>query len=68
MRGWEKGWMGGGRYGCCWILWPLSVFGCISVVVVEGACVSDCTGLGLCTVGKIGLSVVGVYVGGRGSF
>jgi hypothetical protein len=49
-------------------LWPLSVFGCISVVVVEGACVSDCTGLGLCTVGKIGLSVVGVYVGGRGSF
>jgi hypothetical protein len=24
--------------------------GCISVVVVEGACVRDCKGLGLCTV------------------
>jgi hypothetical protein len=34
------------RYGCCWIFWPLCVFGCISYVIVEGACVSDCRGLG----------------------
>jgi hypothetical protein len=26
-------------------LWLLCVFGCISVVVVEGVCVSDCRGL-----------------------
>jgi hypothetical protein len=29
----------------------LVVFGYISIVVVKGACVSDCRGLGLCTVG-----------------
>jgi hypothetical protein len=46
--GWVK------SYGVCWVLWPLCVFGCISVVVVEGACVRDCMGLGLCTVGTVG--------------
>jgi hypothetical protein len=30
------------------------VFGCISVVVLDGACVRDCRGLGLCTVGTVG--------------
>jgi hypothetical protein len=35
-------------------LWPLCVFGCISVVVVEGDCVRDCSGLGLYTVGTVG--------------
>jgi hypothetical protein len=35
------------------------VFGCISVVVVEGACVRDCRGLGFCTVGTVGLSAGG---------
>jgi hypothetical protein len=34
----------GKSYGGCWVLWPLCVFGCISVVVVEGACVRDCSG------------------------
>jgi hypothetical protein len=29
------------------------VFGCISVVVLEGACVRDCRGLVLCTVGTV---------------
>jgi hypothetical protein len=28
--------------------------GYISVVVVEGVCVRDCKGLGLCAVGKVG--------------
>jgi hypothetical protein len=41
---WGK-WCGG-----CWVLWPLCVFGYISVVVVEGACVRDCRWLGLCKV------------------
>jgi hypothetical protein len=36
-------------------LWLLCVFGWISVVV-EGACVRDCRGLGLCTVGTVGSS------------
>jgi hypothetical protein len=44
----------GKRYGDCWVLWPLCVFGCISVVVVEGACVRDCKGLELCTVDTVG--------------
>jgi hypothetical protein len=38
------------RYGDCWVLWPLSVFGYISFVIVEGACVRDYRGQGLCTV------------------
>jgi hypothetical protein len=42
------------------------VFGCISIVV-EGAFVRDYRGLGLCTVGIVGYSVGGEYVGGRGS-
>jgi hypothetical protein len=43
---------GGKRGG--WVLWSLCVFGCISVVVLDGACVRDCRGLGLCTVGTVG--------------
>jgi hypothetical protein len=39
-EGWEKGRGWGERYGGCWVLWPLCVFGCISVVV-EGTCVKD---------------------------
>jgi hypothetical protein len=49
----------------CWFLWVLCVFGCISVVVVQGACVRDCRGLGLCKVGIVGLSVGDECVGGR---
>jgi hypothetical protein len=52
-------------YGGCWVLWPLCVLGFISVVVVEGACVQDCRGLGLCTVGTVGQSAGGEFVGGR---
>jgi hypothetical protein len=44
----------GKRYGGSWGLWPLFVFECISFVVVDGACVKDCRGLGLCTVGAVG--------------
>jgi hypothetical protein len=33
-------------YGGCWVLWHLCVFGCISVFVVEGACVRACRGWG----------------------
>jgi hypothetical protein len=43
------------------------VFVYISIVLLEGACVSDCRGLGLCTVGTVGLSVHGECVGGKGS-
>jgi hypothetical protein len=43
------------------------VFGCISVLIVEGACVRDCKGLGLCKVGIVGWSVSDEFVGGRGS-
>jgi hypothetical protein len=50
-RGAGKGVGGWGkRYGVCWVLWPLCVFGYISVVM-EGGCVRNCRGLGLCTVG-----------------
>jgi hypothetical protein len=52
-KGGKKGWMGK-RYGGSWGLWPLFVFECISFVVVDGACVKDCRGLGLCTVGAVG--------------
>jgi hypothetical protein len=45
--GWVK------RYRGCWFLWPLCVFGFISVVV-ECVCVRDCKGLGLCIVGTVG--------------
>jgi hypothetical protein len=27
---------------------------CISTIVVEGACVRDCRGMGLCTFGTVG--------------
>jgi hypothetical protein len=43
------------------------MFGCISVVVVEVACVMDCSELGLCTAGTVGKSVGGEYAAGRGS-
>jgi hypothetical protein len=49
------------------VLWPMCVFGCISVVVVDGVCVRYCRGLGLCTVGTVGYSGDGKCVGGRGS-
>jgi hypothetical protein len=48
-------------------LWSLCVFGCISVVLVEGACVRDFRGLWLCRVGIVGWSVGDECVGGRGS-
>jgi hypothetical protein len=38
------------------------VFGCISVVVVEGISVRDCRGLGLCAVGRAGKSACGECV------
>jgi hypothetical protein len=41
----------GKRCGDCWVLWPLCVFGCISVVVVEGL---QGGGLWLCIVGTVG--------------
>jgi hypothetical protein len=56
----------GKQCGCCWFLWPLCVFGCISVVV-ECAFVSDCRVLGLCNVGIKGWSVGDECIGGRGS-
>jgi hypothetical protein len=42
----EKGWVGGEELWGLWVLWPLCAFGCISVVVVECACVRDCRGWG----------------------
>jgi hypothetical protein len=45
--GWVK------SYGGCCILWSLCLLGYISVVVVEGVCVRDCRGLGLCTFGTV---------------
>jgi hypothetical protein len=41
------------RYGGLRVLWPLYVFGCFSVIVVECACVSDCRELGLWTFGTV---------------
>jgi hypothetical protein len=49
--GWVK------RYGCCCILWPLCVFGCISIVVMEGVCIRDCRVLGLCVASQQVVSV-----------
>jgi hypothetical protein len=45
--------VGGGvkRYGSYWVLWPLCVFGCIPVIIMEGVCDRDCKGLVLCAVG-----------------
>jgi hypothetical protein len=43
----------GEEYGGSWVLWPLCVFGCISVVVVKGACVKDCRELEVCIVGIV---------------
>jgi hypothetical protein len=54
-------------YGGCWFLWPLCVLGYISVVVVEGVCVSNCRGLGLCAVGRVGWSAGSECVGERSS-
>jgi hypothetical protein len=42
------------RYRACWDFGPLCVFGYISFVVVEGACVRHYRGLGLYIVGTIG--------------
>jgi hypothetical protein len=57
----EVGWVSWGS----WFLWSLCVFRCISVV--EGACVRDCRGLGLCKVDIVGWSAGGECVGVRGS-
>jgi hypothetical protein len=43
------------------------VFGCISIVVVEGSCVRDCRGLGLNAVGTAGQSAGGECIVGKGS-
>jgi hypothetical protein len=43
------------------------MFWCISVVIVYGACVRNCNGLGLCKVGIAGWSAGGECVVGRGS-
>jgi hypothetical protein len=51
----------------CGFLWSLCVFGCISIVV-EGACVRNCRGMGLCKVGKVGWSEGDECVGGRGKW
>jgi hypothetical protein len=57
--GWVK------MYGSCWGLWLLCVLVCISVVVVEGACVRDCRVLGLCAVGTVSEPAGGECAGGR---
>jgi hypothetical protein len=53
LKGETGSWVGewGKQYGGCRVLWPLCVLGCISVLIVEGACVRDCRALGLCKVG-----------------
>jgi hypothetical protein len=48
MGGWLKSYEG------CWVLWPLYVFRCISIVVGEGVFVRNLRGLGLYTVGTVG--------------
>jgi hypothetical protein len=45
------GWMGKEVGGLLGIVALVCVFGCISVVVVKGACVLHCSGLRWCTVG-----------------
>jgi hypothetical protein len=50
----------------CWFLWSLCVFGCISVFVVEGGYVRDCSGLGLCKVCAVGWSAGDECIRGRG--
>jgi hypothetical protein len=57
----------GKQCGGYWVLWPLYVFGCISVAVVKGTCIKDCRGLGLCIVGIVGWSAGDECVRGRGS-
>jgi hypothetical protein len=43
----------GKQYSGCWALWPLCVFGFISVVVMHGVYVRDYRGLVLFTVGTV---------------
>jgi hypothetical protein len=43
------------------------VFGCISAVVVEGACIKDFRGLGVFMGGTVGYSMGSECVGGRDS-
>jgi hypothetical protein len=43
------------------------VFGCGSAVVVEGACVRNCRGLGVCMASTVGYSVGGKCVGEKGN-
>jgi hypothetical protein len=33
----KRGVWGGKWYGSCWVLWPLCMFWCISIVLMEGA-------------------------------
>jgi hypothetical protein len=56
----------GKQCGGYWFLLSFCVFGCISVVV-EGACVRDCRGLGFCKVGIVGWSAGHECVGGSDS-
>jgi hypothetical protein len=60
------GWVGEEAWGC-WVLCPLCMFGYISVIVVEGACIRNCRRLGLCTDGMVDYSVGGEHVRERGS-
>jgi hypothetical protein len=54
-RRWKRhGWAN--KYGGCWVLWLLCASGYICAVVVEGACVRDCRGLGMSMVGTVGCS------------
>jgi hypothetical protein len=50
---WGIGWVGEEEWELL-SFGTLCVFGDSSIVVVEGACVRDCRGLGVCTVGTIG--------------
>jgi hypothetical protein len=40
--------------GAVGILWPLCVFGCTVLVIMEGISVRDCRVLGFCAVGTVG--------------
>jgi hypothetical protein len=55
----------GKRCRGCWFLLSSCVFIYISAVVVTGACVRDCRGLGLCKFGIVVWSVGDDYVGGK---
>jgi hypothetical protein len=64
---WEVRWVSVGSSAGLLVFCGPCVFGCISVVVVEGACARDCKGLGMCNVGIVGWSVGDECVGWKGS-